>query len=234
MDRTAGEGSFRYWQTGDLFLPVRRITRGILRMEYYIRRMREEDIPQVVEIEKAAFSRPWSRSIFKATLLLPYAAYYVAVEEDGEKAGFLPEPVDGQADGVDFLPGPADGQADGVDSLPEPVEGQPGGGKFPSETIIGLCGVKKIFEEGEISNVAVHPDHRGRGISRKMLETLMEEAQADGVKAFTLEVRAGNQIAIRLYESLGFRTEGIRPRFYDHPVEDGFIMWKRPAGDGKA
>lgn len=200
-------------------------------MNYYIRRMREEDIPQVVEIEKAAFSRPWSRSIFKATLLLPYAAYYVAVEgEDGSQ----PEPAEGQPGEGKPLPEPSQGRTDVCGSLPEPAEGQPGEGESPSETIIGLCGVKKIFEEGEISNVAVHPDHRGRGISRKMLETLMEEAQADGVKAFTLEVRAGNEIAIRLYESLGFRTEGIRPRFYDHPVEDGFIMWKRPVGDGKA
>ena len=54
-------------------------------MNYIIRRMREEDIPQVVEIEKTAFSRPWSKSIFKATLLLPYAAYYVAVEDKEEE-----------------------------------------------------------------------------------------------------------------------------------------------------
>ena len=57
-------------------------------MSYTIRRMREEDIPQVVEIEKIAFSRPWTKSIFKAVLLLPYAAYYVAVEDsaDAEEA----------------------------------------------------------------------------------------------------------------------------------------------------
>ena len=146
--------------------------------------MREEDIPQVVEIEKIAFSRPWSRSIFKATLLLPYAAYYVAVQEENE--------------------------------FPE------------AQKILGMCGVKKIFEEGEISNVAVHPDFRGNGISRKMLEMLMREAREDGVRAFTLEVRAGNSIAIRLYESLGFRTEGVRRGYYDHPVEDGLIMWQRP------
>lgn len=153
-------------------------------MNYKIRRMREEDIPQVVEIEKIAFSRPWSRSIFKATLLLPYAAYYVAVQEKND--------------------------------LPE------------AQRILGMCGVKKIFEEGEISNVAVHPDFRGNGISRKMLEMLMREAREDGVRAFTLEVRAGNSIAIRLYESLGFRTEGVRRGYYDHPVEDGLIMWQRP------
>jgi ribosomal-protein-alanine N-acetyltransferase len=156
-------------------------------MSYTVRRMREEDIPQVVEIEKIAFSRPWTKSIFKAALLLPYAAYYVAVEDTpGEKSG-----------------------AD------------------PHEKVVGMCGVKKIFEEGDISNVAVHPAYRGRGISRKMLDVLMREARADGVQAFTLEVRAGNAVAVNLYESLGFRTEGVRPRFYDDPVEDGLIMWQR-------
>ena len=154
-------------------------------MSYTIRRMREEDIPQVVEIEKIAFSRPWTKSIFKAALLLPYAAYYVAVEDD--------------------------------------VSAEEASGK-----VVGMCGVKRIFEEGDISNVAVHPDHRGRGISRKMLEVLMGEARAEGVQAFTLEVRAGNAVAVNLYESLGFCTEGVRPRFYEDPVEDGLIMWQRP------
>ncbi len=176
-------------------------------MRFSIRRMREEDIPQVVEIEKIAFTRPWSKSIFKATLLLPYAAYYVAVqdEEDGNAATLSEAPVE-----------------KGTENAAKAAEADKGG------KIIGLCGVKKIFEEGEISNVAVHPDFRGNGISRKMLEILMKEAREDGVQAFTLEVRAGNNIAINLYESLGFRTEGVRRGFYDHPVEDGLIMWQRP------
>ena len=44
------------------------------------------NIPQAVEIEQICFTRPWSKSIFKATLLLPYAAYYVAVEEDADQS----------------------------------------------------------------------------------------------------------------------------------------------------
>lgn len=163
-------------------------------MSVIVRRMREEDIPQAVEIEKAAFTRPWSKSIFKATLLLPYAAYYVAVEQKTLKQKALEQ-----------------GEKPGLDQ----------------DRIVGICGVKKIFEEGEISNVAVHPDYRGRGVSRRMLEMLIREAREGGVESFTLEVRAGNRPAIRLYESFGFRTEGIRPRFYDHPVEDGLIMWLR-------
>ena len=168
-------------------------------MSIKIRRMREEDIPQAVEIEKIAFTRPWSKSVFKATLLLPYAAYYVAVDqEDVEREDMEREAVDQE-----------EGQAD------------------DRERVVGICGVKKIFEEGDISNVAVHPDYRGRGISRRMLQMLIEEAREDGVTEFTLEVRAGNVPAVRLYESFGFKTEGIRPRFYDHPVEDGLIMWLR-------
>ena len=167
-------------------------------MSFTVRRMREEDIPQVVEIEKIAFSRPWTKSIFKAVLLLPYAAYYVAVEDGETGADAVNTVLTGQ-ESAEFVPG----------------------------KIVGVCGVKKIFEEGDISNVAVHPDYRGRGISRNMLEVLMREACEDGVQAFTLEVRAGNEIAVNLYESLGFCTEGIRPRFYEDPVEDGLIMWKR-------
>ena len=191
-------------------------------MNYIIRRMREEDIPQVVEIEKTAFSRPWSKSIFKATLLLPYAAYYVAVEdkeeENRESSG-----------GTLMAGGSADsGKPDEILKAGASADsGKPEENMEPGK-IVGMCGVKKIFEEGEISNVAVHPDFRGKGISRKMLNILMREAREDGVQAFTLEVRAGNGIAINLYESLGFRTEGVRRGYYDHPKEDGLIMWQRP------
>ena len=221
-------------------------------MNYIIRRMREEDIPQVVEIEKTAFSRPWSKSIFKATLLLPYAAYYVAVEDkeeenressggtlmaggsadsgkpdDALKAG---APADsGKPDDALEAGAPADsGKPDEILKAGASADsGKPDENIEPGK-IVGMCGVKKIFEEGEISNVAVHPDFRGKGISRKMLNILMREAREDGVQAFTLEVRAGNGIAINLYESLGFRTEGVRRGYYDHPKEDGLIMWQRP------
>ena len=206
-------------------------------MNYIIRRMREEDIPQVVEIEKTAFSRPWSKSIFKATLLLPYAAYYVAVEDKEEEnressGGALMAGVSADSGKPDDAL-EADESADSRNPDETLKAGMSADSGKPDENmepgkIVGMCGVKKIFEEGEISNVAVHPDFRGKGISRKMLNILMREAREDGVQAFTLEVRAGNGIAINLYESLGFRTEGVRRGYYDHPKEDGLIMWKRP------
>ena len=189
-------------------------------MSIYIRRMREEDIPQAVEIEQICFTRPWSKSIFKATLLLPYAAYYVAVEQDADQPAKQPFEPDRKEM---VLKQNAD----------QPSELSPKQDAVQSpERVVGICGVKKIFEEGEISNVAVRPGFRGRGISRRMLETLLQEARDDGVEDFTLEVRAGNDVAIRLYESLGFLTEGVRPHFYDKPVEDGLIMWLRRNGSG--
>ena len=60
-----------------------------------------------------------------------------------------------------------------------------------------------------------------------MLRYLIGEGEQKGLSAFTLEVRAGNAAAIHVYEKLGFRSEGIRPNFYEKPVEDAVIMWKR-------
>ena len=48
-----------------------------------------------------------------------------------------------------------------------------------------------------------------------------------GVEAYTLEVRVSNAAAIHVYEKNGFVNEGIRPRFYEKPVEDAMIMWRR-------
>ena len=93
--------------------------------------------------------------------------------------------------------------------------------------IVGICGVRILIDTGEITNVGVLPDHRGRGIARRMLTQLMDDAAAAGAEEFTLEVRRGNVHAISLYESLGFVTEGVRPGFYRLPDEDALIMWKR-------
>lgn len=92
------------------------------------------------------------------------------------------------------------------------------------ETVIGYCGLYASFDEGEIVNVAVHPDYRRHKAAQKMLRFLIREGMQKGLKRFVLEVRAGNLAAIRLYETLGFVRLGIRKRFYEAPVEDALIM----------
>ena len=92
--------------------------------------------------------------------------------------------------------------------------------------IAGYCGCYQQLEEAEIVNVAVDEPFRGQGIARRMLTELMRLGIQRGAFAYTLEVRVSNTPAIRLYESLGFESLGIRKRFYERPVEDAMIMWR--------
>ncbi len=93
---------------------------------------------------------------------------------------------------------------------------------------VGVISLTRMGEDGEIGNVAVHPDRRRRGIARRLLLTALEYGEKElHMGAFTLEVRDGNTGAIHLYESEGFRTEGVRPGFYKKPTEDARILWRR-------
>lgn len=93
--------------------------------------------------------------------------------------------------------------------------------------IVGCAGLTNICNEGNIDNVVIAEKYRGRGIAQKLLEKLLTEGEAQGIEAFTLEVRVSNATAIHVYEKLGFVSEGIRPRFYEKPTEDAMIMWRR-------
>lgn len=93
--------------------------------------------------------------------------------------------------------------------------------------LLGGCGLLLIAGEGNITNVVVAPEARRRGVATGLLTCLMETGDRAGLSAYTLEVRVSNAPAIALYEKLGFVSEGIRPRFYEKPVEDAVIMWKR-------
>ncbi len=97
--------------------------------------------------------------------------------------------------------------------------------------VIGCAGVRNICGDGDITNVFIHPGYRQRGIGEKLVSNLMEEGRSIGVRNYTLETRLSNLPAIRLYEKLGFVSEGIRPGFYEHPKEDAMIFWKREEGN---
>lgn len=94
-------------------------------------------------------------------------------------------------------------------------------------SIAGMCGLLDILGEGDISNVAVREDFRKKGIAERMLSELMKQGRERGISEFTLEVRASNEAAIRLYEKFGFVCEGCRKNFYEKPKEDALILWKR-------
>ena len=93
--------------------------------------------------------------------------------------------------------------------------------------IIGGAGMRNILGDGEITNVAILSKYRGMGYGKRLIAALLKAGRELGAKDFTLEVRVSNTPAIRLYESLGFVSEGVRPNFYERPTEDALIMWKR-------
>lgn len=94
-------------------------------------------------------------------------------------------------------------------------------------TLVGCAGLTVLDNEGDIEKVMVREDFRRRGIAGSMLRELIAAGESLGITEFTLEVRAGNAPAIRLYEKFGFVSEGIRPDFYEKPAEDAVIMWRR-------
>jgi ribosomal-protein-alanine N-acetyltransferase len=92
--------------------------------------------------------------------------------------------------------------------------------------IIGYMGYWKAVDEAHIVNLAVHPGARGRGTGTVLAGHVLEVAKRGGCKRATLEVRAGNQEALRLYARLGFAVIALREKYYSDNQEDALIMWK--------
>ncbi len=93
-----------------------------------------------------------------------------------------------------------------------------------------LCGylnVRFLSGEGELMRIAVKKEFRGHGLSRKLMDQMVKSAKEKEVFDLTLEVRAGNEAAINLYKSYGFKKEAVRRGYYHSPTEDAFIMWRR-------
>lgn len=105
------------------------------------------------------------------------------------------------------------------------VEGPPvqeGGGG----AVLGYACWWEVTEECHITDFAVAPAARRRGIGEFLLQGLLEEARKRGMVRATLEVRIGNEAAIALYEKWGFKSIAMRRRYYPDNDEDALVMWK--------
>ena len=90
--------------------------------------------------------------------------------------------------------------------------------------ILGYVGMMTVLDEGYISNVAVSPEARRRGIGRALINELLQRARARDLSFVTLEVRESNQPAIALYSGFGFTRVGLRKNYYDSPRENAILM----------
>jgi len=91
------------------------------------------------------------------------------------------------------------------------------------EELFGYLICSRYDRVWHLMNVAVAPERRRLGIATRLITQLFETSESE--LPMTLEVRVSNREAIAMYEGLGFRSAGVRPRYYQDNGEDALIMW---------
>mgnify|MGYP000091293974 FL=1 len=192
-----------------------------------VRRLRVEDIDQVIAIEKEAFSPLWVSSSFKRDINNKRANYLVACfDEDVPPEEILAE-IDADQSGQEEEPQPPKlwsrvlGKF-GFSPLDDPEER---GGAFD---VAGYVSVWYQGDEAHITEIAVKETLRGRGVGELLLIGSLKAAIEYGSKVMTLEARVSNFIAHRLYQKYSFKSVGIRKAYYSDNREDAVIMTTTP------
>jgi ribosomal-protein-alanine N-acetyltransferase len=91
--------------------------------------------------------------------------------------------------------------------------------------VAGYAGVWLVIDEAHVTTLAVAEEDRRQGIGLKLMVDLLNESKAVGMVCSTLEVRSGNEAALRLYEKLGYRETARRKAYYPDNKEDAIVMW---------
>ena len=190
-------------------------------MDIALRRMRAEDIPQVIEIEKEAFTPGWVGTPFRRELNSRYTRFLVAYHADG---------VGGQDIGIGDeqpQPGPADASLWGrmVTGVKSALGINSDDG---SDDLAGYVGIWLQGDQAHITEIAVREALRGRGIGELLLIGTLRVAYEQALTEVTLEARVSNFVAQRLYDKYGFNEAGIRRNYYADNREDAVIMTTDP------
>ena len=94
-----------------------------------------------------------------------------------------------------------------------------------NNNLIGYAGSWLVIDEAHITNIAVKPEYRGKGVGESLLVEIFKECYKNMIKYVTLEVRVSNTPAISLYEKYLFKSLGQRKGYYQDNNEDALIMW---------
>ena len=140
-----------------------------------IRRLKQEDVPQVAALEKSCFSVPWSfQSLYEDIVENELARYY---------------------------------------------------GVFCGDALVAYMGYWKVLDQAHITNVAVAPGKRKRGLGSRLFGHVLASAASEGIASLTLEVRPSNTAALALYHAFGLKEMGRRKHYYSDNGEDALILW---------
>ena len=92
------------------------------------------------------------------------------------------------------------------------------------KTVVGFAVVRPVGDDGELLQIAVDKSVRRSGVGDLLMTAVLEYASINTLKSTLLEVRKGNEAAVRLYEKHGFKALRIRKDYYNDPIEDALIM----------
>lgn len=101
------------------------------------------------------------------------------------------------------------------------------------EKCVGYMGIWKIMDEAHVTNLSVHPQFQNNKLAHRLLLASIQECYNNKIKYITLEVRVSNEKAIHLYEKFGFKSLGLRKKYYQDNNEDALIMWSENIFDKK-
>ena len=97
-------------------------------------------------------------------------------------------------------------------------------GIFNTSKLIAIACGSVIFDELHLTSLCVHPEHRGKGIGKLVLKSLLTKAKQKGAAFATLEVATDNCAAKKLYKAFGFKTKGYRKDYY-RDGKTALIQW---------
>ncbi len=181
-------------------------------MTYTVRPMREADLKQVSEIDREAFPTQVPQPNYRQELHNKLAHYIVVVDTDVT----VPPATPASSTGIRGLVARLKRRVAGEDDPEDPPA--------PGEYIVGFAGIWVLADESHVTNIAVRERYRRQGIGELMLIATIKMSEELRATTMTLEVRASNTTAQRLYSKYGFVEVGVRKGYYLDNREDGIIM----------
>ena len=194
-------------------------------MPFALRPLKAADIPQAVEIERAAFPSQLPPTHFRREMANGKVSYLVAwrpTDQPGQATASTPDPAQAGSRVREGL----------VDSLVRNaryvLQGRQAVATQGQDLIAGFLGTWHMADEAHIVSVGVRAQYKGQGIGELLLIGALEQAINRGAEVATLEVRKSNDVAKNLYLKYGFREHGVRKAYYADNREEAVVMTTDP------